>query len=234
MASFWSRFSQLTLRSPTPGRCRFLLPKSRLSPLQVESWLGHRGSQGRAGSRGRAEVGVPTAWPPVLGAWHWISWISREEGASRQPVNYTLWGGPRESLSHAGSQGGKRKVGHLAQGPSGRVRRRKEGGAQGRSKRRALREPGICQKQTGCLQAACYLSARGVWPLIRRRKPTPPPPTELPSPGLDSRRMGEVVSAPRPCFMAGHGFQKGQGMVAGRKASTAPTTEHLPCPFLLK
>lgn len=85
----------------------------------------------------------------------------------------------------------------------------------------------IPQKQTGCLQAACYHSAGSLASDEEEGSCTPH--TELPSPGLDSPRMGESVLAPRPCFMAGHGFQKGQEMVAGRKASTIPTTEHLPC-----
>lgn len=43
--------------------------------------------------------------------------------------------------------------------------------------------------------------------------------------------MGEAVSAPRPCFVTGHEFQKGQGMVAGRKASTPPPQSTCPFPF---
>lgn len=44
--------------------------------------------------------------------------------------------------------------------------------------------------------------------------------------------MKWTVSAPRPQLTAGHGFQKEQGMVAGRQVSIPPVMGHLPCPAL--
>lgn len=86
-----------------------------------------------------------------------------------------------------------------------------------------------------CACGRHVISAFGGWPLIRGREPTPYTQSCLALAWiLPVGAGGKAVSAPRPYFMAGHGFQKEQGMVAGRKASTSPTSEHLPRPFLLK
>ena len=135
------------------------LSSSKVQTVTAPSGILAR-TQGLRGGGAGAEVGIPPAW--FLHAQHWSGWISREEGASRQPVNYTLWEGPRESLSHAGSQRGRRKVGRLAQGRSGRVRRRKEGGHRVRA-RAGSGESLQCALQTKWVPVgSCYQLRAGL------------------------------------------------------------------------
>lgn len=120
--------------SPSPDCCS----------SKLESWLGLLGAGQRSG--------YPQPGPWFLPAQRWSGWMSREEGASKP-----LWGRPRESLSHAGSQGGWRKVGRLAQGPSGRVRRRKEG--EHRVGRRGGSPEDLeCTSEINCVPAGSRLS----------------------------------------------------------------------------
>lgn len=149
-------------------------------------------------------------------------------------MNQTLWGEPRESLSHERSQGSRGEGWH--KDPVGGSEEEKMGSTgqeQNELREKKLREPGIyLRNKLGACRRPCYLSAGSL--ASDKEEGACTPHMELPSPGLDSPSMGEAVLAPRPCFMAGHGFQKGQGMVAGRKASTPPQSTCLACPFLLK
>lgn len=164
-------------------------------------------------------------------AQRWSSCISREEGASRQPVNQTLWGEPRESLNHERSQGGRGKVGTRTQWAG---QKKKGWGAQGRSKRRELREPGIYlrNKPGACRQRV--ISVLGVWPLIRRREPAPHTRSclalawILPGWGSPSWHQGHA-SWQDMASRRGRGWWQ-----AGRPAPFPPQSTCLACPFLLK
>lgn len=75
---------------------------------------------------------------------------------------------------------------------------------------------------------SCYLSSELA---SAKEEGAHTPHTELPSPGLESPGIGEAVLAPRPHFMAGCGFQKKQGMAAGRRPAVHPPGSTCPAPF---
>lgn len=137
-----------------------ILARTQGLPVQGREW-------------GRAEAGVPPDWPLVLACPALEQLDFKGRGGQQAACELHFVGraqGKLESCREAGKQEEGGALGTRIQWVGQKM---KEGGARGRSKRRELREPGIClrSKLGACRQ--CVISALGVWPLIRRTEPTP-------------------------------------------------------------